>query len=538
VIGILLFYGVFLLSGLFLAFHPMILSGFARLQTDAGDTMFNHYLLEHGYRWATRWPQHHSFWDAPFFHPFPNVMAYSDALLGAAPVYWVYRLLGFPELAAYPLWMFSMLALNFVAMAALLRDGLKLGRWGAAAGAFLFAFASMRVQQMGHQQLLPHFMSVWALHALLCAFRASLQEGRGARARVTCWLLIAALGFVAQLYSGFYLGWMMGLGLGVSLLWALLLPGTGRQIVAFIRRDWLAIGIAGVLGGLALYPIARHYLSAAATVGVRDISVVFEPKLQSWFYLGEGSWLFEWQEKIRMFEVLSYQHEQKIGLGVLTWILTVAGLAPLWRQNGWMKVMCLAAGTVVLATTRVHTFFYFWPVLFHRIPGAVAVRALSRIGLLMLIPAAFAFGKGIDAALDWSVRRFGARTARGVVSLLCLVCIVEQGRTTPSFAIQPWMQNVRRVASQVGPQCHSFYLSSPPVPEGSAGDAVTIELHMQAMWAGLQLGDREIPVINGYSGNEPPGWVLSFRDLVSERAWLNDWVKRNGLDPKRTCWVE
>src|SRR5207245_509015 len=40
--------------GLWTAFHPTLASGFARLQSDPGDTLLNHYILEHSWRWLTR----------------------------------------------------------------------------------------------------------------------------------------------------------------------------------------------------------------------------------------------------------------------------------------------------------------------------------------------------------------------------------------------------------------------------------------------------------------------------------------------------
>ena len=36
------------------AFRPTIASGFARMQADAGDTLLNHYVLEHEWQWLTR----------------------------------------------------------------------------------------------------------------------------------------------------------------------------------------------------------------------------------------------------------------------------------------------------------------------------------------------------------------------------------------------------------------------------------------------------------------------------------------------------
>ena len=80
--------------GVVMAHYPMIFSGFARIQTDLGDTRLIHYLLEHGYLWVRRVPGHLDFWNPPFFYPAPNAAAYSDALVSVGPVYWLWRILG------------------------------------------------------------------------------------------------------------------------------------------------------------------------------------------------------------------------------------------------------------------------------------------------------------------------------------------------------------------------------------------------------------------------------------------------------------
>ena len=75
------------LIGLFLSMRPMILSLGRLMPEDPGDTRFNSYILEHGFRWITRNPMHLSLWDPPFFYPEKNVFAYSDYLLGTAPFF-------------------------------------------------------------------------------------------------------------------------------------------------------------------------------------------------------------------------------------------------------------------------------------------------------------------------------------------------------------------------------------------------------------------------------------------------------------------
>src|SRR5271157_4865662 len=58
--------------GLVMAHHPMLFSGFRRIQTDLRDTRLIHYLLEHGYLWVCGIPEHRTFWNPPIFYPVSN----------------------------------------------------------------------------------------------------------------------------------------------------------------------------------------------------------------------------------------------------------------------------------------------------------------------------------------------------------------------------------------------------------------------------------------------------------------------------------
>src|SRR5437868_3689521 len=110
-LGPLLLYAVALAGGSYQAFRPTFDSGFARLQANPGDTLLNHYLLEHTWRVVSDPGYRGTLLSPPFFYPTPLVLAYSENLLGAAPAYWALRLMLPPDLA-YQWWMIAMNALN------------------------------------------------------------------------------------------------------------------------------------------------------------------------------------------------------------------------------------------------------------------------------------------------------------------------------------------------------------------------------------------------------------------------------------------
>src|SRR5438552_10120140 len=97
------FYGAVLAGGLFAAFHPTFLSGFSRMQADPGDTLLNHYILEHTWQWLTRPDYVCELWYPPLYYPTPNALPYSENLFGVAPLYWLCRTLA-PADLAYQIW--------------------------------------------------------------------------------------------------------------------------------------------------------------------------------------------------------------------------------------------------------------------------------------------------------------------------------------------------------------------------------------------------------------------------------------------------
>ena len=151
--------------GLWLSFYPTLLSGFALVQGDLGDARFNHYVLEHGFRWISGDPRHASFWDFSFFYPTPLVGSYGDVLLGVAPLYWMLRFAEQSPDTSFQLWQVAVLSLNYLSFYLLLRHLLGYTWWACGCGAFLFAFGSVRTVHFLHPQFLPQFYSVLVLYA-------------------------------------------------------------------------------------------------------------------------------------------------------------------------------------------------------------------------------------------------------------------------------------------------------------------------------------------------------------------------------------
>ena len=335
--------------GLVMAHHPMLFSGFRRIQTDLRDTRLIHYLLEHGYLWVCGIPEHRTFWNPPIFYPVSNTAAYSDLLLSVGPVYWLWRAGGASPDLALAGWMISMSAVNYAAALVLFRKGLGFTWLPSASAGFLVAFGAPRVNQISHQQLLPCFYVLMTVFALARLFGGNPQRfwERGG-----LWLL-AVLGVVLQFYSGFYLAWFLMLGIGFAVAAAILLPPCRTVFLEVVQRDLWVILTAGLVGVLLLLPLLNHYLPVARYLARRQylpMYYAFNPHLWSWFHVGGNHWLWGWTAGREPFRTLGYPPEHLLGFGFITPLACAAGLY-FCRERPICRLAAAVTLSMWLATT-------------------------------------------------------------------------------------------------------------------------------------------------------------------------------------------
>jgi hypothetical protein len=484
-------HGLILMIGLASAFRPTLLSGFTRLQADPGDTLLNGYVLEHSWRWLTQSDYAGSFWSPRFFYPQTLALAYSENLLGAAPLYWLLRTV-WPAMMAYQLWMMLVASLTYVSFAVVLRR-LGVGMMLAALGGFVFAFGLPRVAQVGHQQLLPHLFAPWAvLAAWTFLQRSNLAAFAG--------LLAASF---AQLLASLYLGWFLLAGLALFAAVAMLLDGEARRsVMEFSRRHWAAVmGLIAVWVGLVALLLAPYW---EANRGFRrDYSEVLTltPRPESWLASApQGVW-YGWLPEQRR----ETDPELWIFPGLIP--LAACGLAMLQGRKRLSFVAAMTAIVLVLLAMRWGD-WSAWRFVFRWIPGGAAIRAVGRVVFTVEL---FALIGGLVAA-DALLRRI--RLGGMIAGVLLAVGIAEQIaiRELPSFEVAPWQARVEALKSRLTPGTAGYIDLSPDRPFW--------ENQVTVMWAGLE---ANVPVVNGYSGRYPPGYPDWTRTMTDDElsAWMH-----------------
>jgi len=291
-------------------------------------------------------------------------------------------------------------------------------------------------------------------------------------------------------------------------------PRTRTLLREAVRQDGPALAAAALLSALLLFPLFRAWWSAAGVVGLRQAMQVVLAHGQSWFNPGPDSWWYG--ALVRRLPGLRTQNgEQQIGVGILT---TLAALVGFWRARHRDGIVVLATTALVLVvlTTQLGPWRMTspWALVSAVLPGANAIRAVSRVGLVVLL----AWAVGLALAVDQA----GRRSTWAAVGLAAL-CLLEQGVSFAHFTPADDRARVDGVAAAVSRGCAAFVYTPPPdgwPPWRS---------HLDAVWA---TDTARVPTLNGYSGNAPPGWMLEDcfvrgpEDQARIDAAVTDWIRR------------
>jgi hypothetical protein len=187
--------------------------------------------------------------------------------------------------------------------------------------------------------------------------------------------------------------------------------------------------------------------------------------------------------------------------------------------------MVLAMAGLVLLTITLPGGWSPWWVVRKLFPGTAALRAVARIGLTMLFPAAL----GLAFAID----RLSGRRRWLIACTLALCVIAEQTQRKRGFDKFDAVGRVERIAAEVPDGATAFLLAI----DGKSWDR---HVHDDAAWVALATG---VPTINGRYGNFPPEypfrtpWIKNEAEEIGLRTDLDAWVAGHGLVAAETVLI-
>lgn len=517
----LILYLVVCTLGIGIVFYPTIQSGFSFTQTDPGDPWLVNYFLEHSFQLLANSNYKGELWSPTFFYPYKNILAFSENLFGSAPVYWLFRSFSSSDIA-FQLWMIAVCVLDFLSFAFLMRK-YQVGHILSVLGAFLFAFSMPRVGQLSHPQLLPNFFTPFVF---LVSWEFVKQP---TKKRLASLLLLTYL----QVLAGIYLGWFLLFGLLIFFGITYGLYSEARtKLIAYWRGNYIAT-LAITLGWLALMLITLFpYLEAKSVLGRRPYSAIDSmlPRINSWFAVLPGSlWssLLGWTSKD-----LPMENEHFMFAGFMIILLTGLCIHTLLHrkevltsERSWIIKICLLVFiTIFCLTLRLPFGISLWRIAYEVIPGASVIRAVTRIWTITYFYLLIAVIMSFDSLLNAVI--VNKRTRLVLVTLLCTIGVLEQiVFNLPSYEKAPYLKQVSELEKLINKDCDVAYLSLNP-------ETASYVSQLTAMWAGIK---ANIPVVNGYSGSEPPHYGDMTKSLNTSQ--VVSWFDSFKTPDKRLCMI-
>lgn len=532
------------------------LAGLELMPAGIGDTRLNNYFLENVYQYLSGGSP--SLWHLPMFHPAPYVLGLSDNLFGSAPIYVALRFGGFDAFTSYQLWFLLAYPLNF-AGAWFFAHKMRLSWLGAAVVALVYAFALPIVVQADHSQLQYRCATPFAI-----AYFIGFLRGKRSRDFV-----LAAAFAVLQLVMGVYIGFFTLLLLAALAVARCCYPvfRAGQSTKALLLGYWQAL--FGVPAGAssstrrstiallaamvaALIWLFYPYIAAKSVYQVSrswgEIQSML-PRLYS-YVLADHSLL--WPSAQWELPYLPQRHEHQLFVGLIVLICAILGswlsLKQRLQQRPEAQLLFYSAVTVIGVTLYIgwhsdgERLFQnsFWQ-LFVSLPLASAIRAMSRVILVLLLPIGYLAALGVEnLAFGWAswaeapwAEAPGSEApcaeapcaepaAKGLLSLRSIgVGVVLLGAILVEYswvetnwtAKAEWHSRVERLMSSYGEQLSLKGNDQAGAIFVAQTDYLDADHELDVMWLAARLGR---PTVNGYSGHLPLGFRQEYFDDCRE----------------------
>lgn len=471
---------------------------FEFLPGDLGDARLNNYILEHFFRWVHGWTA--SYWNAPFFYPSPFTIAFSENLLGSAPLYVVLRFLGLDMLLAFQGWFLAGYIINYISAAWVLSK-LRFGPLAVAAGAFFFTFGLPVLAQENHAQLLYRFAIPPAFFFLWSFYKTPKLRG----------LIHLFFWIVCQCYLGIYTGLFLLLAICVMCLGLLALSWRGLPLKHLVDEGWKGLSrvwlgssrndrirflasALTLLAGFTLLIWPYYHVSRLYRFGRDWIELSrMLPRPES-YLLADNSRIWSFMGNLFSNILMRHEHQLFIGLSIL--LLIGAGIifrfTPKNSELAWLNLSSVLVLTVFTLNVGGFSLYRFWTI----IPGVSSLRAVTRIELIWMWPLAVFAAWAIDGLLERFQRGVRWAGVFAVATSLLMLCesVFYDHAVFHKVDSEARLDRLRRLIP--------VHATDSPILFVARNDAESSwALELDAMLVTQELGWS---TFNGYSGNTPP----------------------------------
>ena len=486
-------------------------SGFELVQGNFFDGRLTLTISQH---WADPW-QFGSFMDTGIFYPLGQGLMYSDTFLVqgivSAPLIW----LGVDASIAFQVILILISFVGYLSTVAILR--LVGSNWLIAITAGLLAnFSNGMLVASAHPQLITLSLFPAALFFMVL----SAQSVQRSRQLIFAGLAGALYGLI--LYSAFYIGWLLALGLFFALvLWLLASPTQARRAL-LARLSWQRL-LASIFGFAPFVLLTVYtYLPLLQSGIVRELQDVaaFAPTPKD--LLGISPTNVVWS--LPLSHLLGTLRDEEFAMAPTPFLLFVSVALLVWgirrrTASPLMSIGISLTGTGLLLWLLPIKWGSVFPwIVIYQIPGASAIRAIGRIEIV----AGFFLVLGIALIATILMRSFNTSRALWVSAVIVALLLVEQLNTRIEQKVDVADVAALRALPAPGIQCDSFFIA-PPLDTrriyANQGDPVIDAGIALGVTAQIIARSQGIPSLNGYSGGEPLEWPLGPATLIDYPAY-------------------
>ncbi len=496
-----------LICGIFIFIFGVIGSDLSFLPGDLIDGRFNNYILEHNFQYFLG--NEGDFWNADFMFPTQNVICFSDNLIGTAPFYFPFRLIGLDRETSFQLWFLVICVLNFSSCYYFINNWIRNQR-AAALGAYIFAFSLALQSQVTHVQVFSRFpipLAFLMLHLFIQKFSPKYFLG----------LLLFS---IWQFYCSIYLGFLLSITITIFLL-----IGIYVNREKFLKRiysySWIfEISIYLIFGLIVLSYLMFPYYVHSRNLGQlsnHEVALQSVPTISSYLFSQPGSLL--WDGLSHHSNYLPAYWDHQIFTGILPILSCVIILYVVFlskesnlRLGHYFYSICLT----FLFFTRFGTWSLYD--LIYNIPGFAAMKSLTRIVNIELL----FWGMSISYCYHLLTRRYSHYPFFIFIIVLGLI-------VCDNYFLSSKVYRTEKKIAQERVDCLLPILTKVPTYavvsyEPKLLDHAASIYHLDAM---LACQSQQLKCVNAYSGNSP-GSFTPFWNTPNEENRIT-WFKSMNL---------
>ena len=503
-----------LLAGLFACTFQVIGLDWSFYPGDLGDGRLNLYFLEHGFQFLSGNVQ--SYWDAPFMHPEPNVIAYSDNLLGTLPVYAAFRFVGMELFSAYQWWYLALSVLNY-GCAFLLFKHLFKNPWAAALGAFVFAFSVSMFSQVSHSQTFARF-------PIPLAFLMAVRYSEQYQVKYFCYALLL-LAF--QIYCGIYLGFLLAIPLGIFLAFCLLKGILRDRKKVLNPKHIVLLGLSSILSILVLLPLIYPYTQRKIEPDPSHYQSIVHsiPEIQSYFISHPGTIFWNFLSHSPQGMEAWWDHQLFVGIiAFLCMAIAPILVAYQFAKQTWNRdkmlilILLISTGIItglIFLKINNHT-LYKW---IYYLPGFSAMRSLTRIINIEIL----FFGLAVSYVATFMLNKKETRNVL-VFSTLLMLLVLDNFVSAKNIQREK-IQTAKARIDAITPHLQKIPANSVISYEPDTINAPMYAYQIDAMLVAQQMGMR---TLNAYTATSPTEYSMFWKNPNS--ASRNYWLSKNEID--------